>query len=103
MNRFSRIPTALFELGQIVTTPGVSHACTAEYLKDCLIGHATGDWGCVSAADAAQNTRAISFRHRILSAYPIDPKNPRPECGNSLWIVTEADRSMTTLRLPSEY
>jgi hypothetical protein len=58
----------------------------------------------VSADDAASNEEAVTHGFRILSAYPIDPAKPSKGFGdNTLWIITEADRSVTTFFLPSEY
>jgi hypothetical protein len=92
--------TAKFPLGRIVSTPGALDACTSEYLRECLLRHIRGDWGVVSADDAAENDLSLRQGSRLLSAYPIDPANPNK--GN-LWIITEADRSATTFLLPSEY
>jgi hypothetical protein len=93
-----------FELGQVVATPGATEACTPDYLRRCLARHLTGDWGCVCAEDAETNNAAVTAGDRILSAYPIDPAKPCEGFGkNTLWIITEADRSATTFLLPEEY
>jgi hypothetical protein len=95
---------AKFDLGQTVSTPGALEACSPEHLLHCLSRHARGDWGCVCAEDAASNEEAIKEGLRILSSYPIDPTKPCKGFGeNTLWIITEADRSVTTFLLPSEY
>ena len=66
--------------------------------------HEQGDWGCVDREDAATNDEALFSGARILSAYPIDRDTPCKGYGeNCVWIITEADRSVTTLLLPSEY
>jgi hypothetical protein len=94
----------LFRLGQIVSTPGVLDACSNEHRIDCLARHARGDWGVVCKDDADLNDQALTDGSRILSAYPIDPAKPSKGHGdNTLWIITEADRSVTTFLLPSEY
>ena len=100
-----RIPyPTRFALGQIVTTPGALEACDPHHLNRCLYRHARGDWGCVCPEDAATNDEAVREGFRILSAYPIDPTEPSKGYGdNTLWIITEADRSVTTFLLPSEY
>jgi hypothetical protein len=105
MNASTRIPyPTKFALGQIVSTPGALEACTAEHLQRCLFRHSRGDWGCVDKEDAATNDEAVTAGFRILSAYPIDPSKPSKGFGeNTLWIITEADRSVTTFLLPSEY
>jgi hypothetical protein len=93
-----------FDLGQIVSTPGALEACSREHLTACLARHVTGDWGEVCAEDAASNDEAIREGGRVLSAYPIDPAKPCKGFGdNTLWIITEADRSVTTFLLPDEY
>lgn len=91
-------------LGWIVATPGVLEACSRDRLDECLCRHMRGDWGCVSAADTAENELSLREGFRILSAYPIDPAKPCTGQGaNCLWIITEADRSVTTFLLPAEY
>jgi hypothetical protein len=95
---------AKFALGQVVSTPGALEACSPDHLAECLTRHASGDWGCVCKADAAENELSLKEGFRILSAYPIDPAKPSKGWGeNTLWIITEADRSVTTFLLPSEY
>ena len=93
-----------FELGQIVATPGVLEACSNVLMQKCLTRHLTGDWGCVCDEDRQANDDALTHGERILSAYPIDPAQPCEGFGeNTLWIITEADRSATTFLLPDEY
>ena len=94
----------LFTLGNILATPGALDACSHEHRLACLSRHVRGDWGSVDAEDAATNDDAVTSGFRILSAYPIDPAKPCKGFGdNCLWIITEADRSVTTFLLPSEY
>ena len=94
----------LFHLGQIVATPGALEATTNEQRLICLGRHASGDFGCICPEDAACNRDGIKYGDRILSAYPIDPSKPCEGFGdNTLWIITEADQSVTTFLLPSEY
>ena len=63
-----------------------------------------GDWDCVCAEDRTANFDALFSDQRIMSAYPIDPANPSEGFGENIpWIVTEADRSVTTFLLPGEY
>lgn len=93
-----------FPLGRIVATPGALAACDSHRLKGCLFRHARGDWGNVCAEDKALNDQALIDGDRLLSAYPIDPTKPSKGHGkNCLWIITEADRSVTTFLLPEEY
>ena len=92
------------ELGQIVATPGALQACPGLRMQHCLARHLTGDWGNVSDEDKEENELALSKGLRVLSAYPIDPAKPCEGFGdNTLWIITEADRSATTFLLPDEY
>ena len=94
----------LFPLGQIVATPGALEASAPDYLYRCLFRHSRGDWGNVCPEDAASNQEAVTARSRILSAYPIDPAKPCKGFGeNTLWIITEADRSSTCVLLPENY
>jgi len=93
-----------FPTGQIVATPGALAACSMLHLNQCLARHLRGDWGCVGKEDAAENDLSLREGFRLLSAYPIDPAKPCAGHGeNCLWIITEADRSVTTFLLPEEY
>jgi hypothetical protein len=86
----------LFDLGNIYQTPGVLEAVPTEDVMQALARHQTGDWGELSLEDKEENESSIGFRSRILSAY-------RAQTGEKFWIITEADRSATTVLLPSEY
>lgn len=99
-----RVPVTLFELGRVVATRGATEACPLPYLTACLARHVRADWGCVCAEDRKSNFDALFAGGRILSAYPIDPARPTKGFGtNTLWIITEGDRSATTFLLPGEY
>lgn len=101
-NRTVKVP--LFPPGTILATPGALEACPHPRLMECLTRHVRGDWGCVDPEDAATNDEALRAGFRVLSAYAIDPKRPCKGYGdNCLWIITEADRSATTILLPEEY
>ena len=98
------VPVRLFDHGRIVSTPGALEACIPDYMQQCLGRHISGDWGIVPAEDRKSNFDALFAGLRILSAYPIDPAKPCKGYGeNTLWIITEADRSVTTFLLPDEY
>lgn len=90
--------TAKFPLGQIVATPGALQALneSSQGALEFLIRHASGDWGDICKDDAAENELSLQEGFRILSAY-------RTTKGVKLWVITEADRSVTTLLLPDEY
>ena len=93
-----------FSLGQIVATRGVLGSVPAARVRDALARHVRGDWGTVCAEDGDRNTEATHEGLRIVSAYPIDPALPAKGYGaNVFWIITEADRSTTTVLLPDEY
>jgi hypothetical protein len=89
---------ALFPLGRTFATPGAIDALRASgQLPDAFLRrHQIGDWGEVCDADKRENEFSIANGFRILSAY-------RTSGGIKLWVITEADRSVTTLLLPSEY
>jgi len=91
-NRPIRLP-----LGHIVATPGALEVVRSHGLDvvALLHRHRAGDWGAVSEHDAQANNHAVGEGTRILSAYET--------VGGRLWIITEADRSATTVLLPSEY
>lgn len=84
-------------LGHVVATPGALEVARAHGLDvvGLLHRHRAGDWGAVSEHDARANDRAVEEGTRVLSAYET--------AGGRLWIITEADRSATTVLLPSEY
>jgi hypothetical protein len=90
-------------LGQIVATPGALEVCDNAVIARALDAHMHGDWGVVCAEDKASNDDALVHGNRVLSAYPIDPDKPARNGENTLWVITEADRSVTTLLLPEEY
>ena len=94
----------LFQLGDIVATPGAIAATTLWMRVSLIARHHAGDWGTVCDDDKATNDEAVRIGERILSAYPIDPTKPCKGHGeNCIWIITERDRSLTTFLLPSEY
>lgn len=88
----------LFPLGQIVATPGALDALTrAEQTPgEFLRRHAEGDWGQLDAHDVAENLYGLKHGFRVLSSY-------RTNAGDTLWLITEADRTSTTILLPQEY
>ncbi|MCK9986971.1 MAG: hypothetical protein AzoDbin1_03443 [Azoarcus sp.] len=95
----------LFELGRVVMTAGVELFLERhpDLVDRCLGAYLRGDWGVSSEPE--QNDEAVrSGDSRIFAAYPIDPARPSAGYGaNTLWLITEADRSVTTLLLPEEY
>lgn len=98
------IGRAKFHPGKLVCTVGASRACSDEQLSSYLAQHVSGDWGACCPEDAALNDEALANGGRLHSAYPIDPAKPCAGWGeNTLWIITEADRSVTTFLLPADY
>jgi hypothetical protein len=93
------LPPGRFPLGQLVATPGALAALEAAQTSVAeLIGrHLTGDWGVVDREDWQANDRALLEGTRLLSAYEL------PHTGEKVWVITEWDRSGTTILLPSEY
>ena len=91
------MPTPLFKLGQIVATPAALARCEAADItpSSLLDRHVSGVWGDLDNEDKAVNDSAIINCWRILSAYETSL--------GKVWIITEWDRSATTLLLPSDY
>lgn len=96
MNSVPTIP--LFSPGLIVATPGAlallekAQNSPAEFLSR----HLRGDWGDLCQEDKAENELSVKHGFRLLSSYPVTDTD-------TIWIITEADRSVTTLLLPAEY
>jgi hypothetical protein len=94
----------LFSLGDVVATRTVADLVPQAHLIHCLGRHVRGDWGSVCEEDAATNHEAVQNGDRLLSAYPLDEAKPCEGFGdNTLWIITESDRSATTFLFPNEY
>lgn len=96
MNHLPTIP--LFPAGQIVATPGALALLdeTNRAPLEFLSRHLRGDWGDLSHEDKTGNELSLKHGYRLMSSYPISQTD-------KLWIITEADRSATTLLLPEEY
>ena len=91
---------ALFVLGHLVCTAAVNDALAdnasfAEFVTGCLKRHAAGDWGDLGEQDKRENDYALGKYLRLFSAYNYRNKK--------IWIITEADRSATTVLFPDEY
>lgn len=86
----------LLDLGMLVVTPGANEAITKGDIITGLELHANGDWGNVCAEDQQTNNKALKNGYRVVSCYP-------SVNGCDYWIITEADRSVTTILLPEEY
>lgn len=88
--------TPCFPLGRIHCTPAVLLAVGRPEIDAALVRHVHGDWGLVGPEDAQENRAAAKDGFRILSVYENSAQT-------RFWIITEADRSITTVLLPEEY
>lgn len=89
----------LFKLGRVVATPGALRAIEENNIDTLglLQRHANGDWGCIPEEDKQENQLSVEKGYRVMSSYPLN------ERGDKLWVITEADRSSTSLLLPVDY
>ncbi len=85
-----------FPLGQLVITRGALEVLDQEDVQSAVSRHVNGDWGEVDPEDWKENDFSVENGFRILSAYT-------SKKGVKFWIITEADRSATTILLPEEY
>ena len=96
----------VFQTGQIVASRGVydlacQNADFAQFIQKCLNRHVKGDWGDLDSEDKQANDHSLKEGSRLLSAYN-DDRFPRHGVA-TIWIITEADRSSTTILFPGEY
>lgn len=89
-------PTPKFRLGCTVITSNALTKLSTTDVQGALRRHHVGDWGDLDDHDREANERALHDGERLLSAY-------RSERGEKFWIITEADRSATTVLLPEDY
>ena len=85
-----------FSLGQTVVTRTALAVLSALDIAGALYRHQRGDWGEVGKEDGQANERALKQGERLLSVY-------RTAAGVKFWIITEWDRSLTTVLLPEDY
>ena len=85
-----------FRLGALYMTPGVQSEIDNVELSVALGLHVSGDWGDVDVEDWRENDESLKRGFRLLSVY-------HSADGIKFWIITERDRSSTTVLLPSEY
>ncbi len=90
------VSKAKFSLGQLVATPNALSKIPNEEILQALSRHVRGDWGTLTAEDLQANDDALLHGGRLFSAY---------ETSQSVkfWIITEHDRSVTTVLLPEDY
>jgi hypothetical protein len=84
-------------LGKIVATPGALKVLleAGEDPLHYLVRHSSGDWGNLDEEDRRENELSLKHGWRILSSYPVEEE--------TIWIISEADRSVTTILLPEDY
>jgi hypothetical protein len=76
-------------------TTGARDTFTPEQIAESIRRHSKGDWGDICKADAAENQLSLKEGYRLMSVYTFGDVR--------LWVITEADRSVTTALLPDEY
>jgi len=90
------VPVAVLRLGRIVSTPSALASLTQDDILAAIQRHQAADWGDVNEEDRAANDQALVQGTRILSSY-------RSRRGLKFWVITEPDRSSTTVLLPEDY
>lgn len=96
MNAFEDKRIRTFPLGRLVSTPAALEAIPPDEIQAALNRHASGDWGECGRHDWDENELALKEGFRLFSVY-------RSSEGTKFWIITEADRSATTVLLPADY
>lgn len=86
----------LFSLGRLVCTPEAARLLSCDEMAKAIGRHLRGDWGSVDDVDALENILAVEAGFRIFSVYESQDQT-------RFWVITEADRSVTTILLPTEY
>lgn len=91
------MPAPLFPLGRMLITPRALEACLSFPIPPTvlLVRHATGDWSDCDREDQARNLAALLDGSRVFSVYKLGE--------HRFYVITEADRSVTTILLPDEY
>ena len=84
-----------FSLGQIVMTANANAQLAPATVQEALNRHAAGDWGDVCPDDAKLNEEALKEGDRLSSVYGLKDRQ--------FWIITEADRTVTTVLMPEDY
>lgn len=87
---------ARFPLGRIVATPTALNSVPNDEILRAIQRHHAGDWGDVCPEDRGSNDQSLLDGSRLLSAY-------HTTAGVKFWIITEWDRSATTILLPEDY
>jgi hypothetical protein len=85
-----------FQFGRVVITPNALSSVPPEEVRAALQRHVSGDWGDVDDDDRLENEDSLACNLRLFSVY-------HTSAGEKFWIITEADRSSTTVLLPKDY
>ena len=85
-----------FETGPLCITTNAAHSLVHDDVVTALDRHIAGDWGELDEEDRQSNEQALAHGGRLFSAY-------RDRRGTKFWIITESDRSVTTILLPEDY
>lgn len=85
-----------FPMGLMIMTPGARDSVPPSEMAQALRRHANGDWGDLDDDARQANDRALKDGGRLLSAY-------HTKSGVTFWIITNADRKITSVLLPEEY
>lgn len=85
-----------FDLGQVVATPNALDTLYPEDVRAAIDRHAAGDWGELDEHDRLENERSLAAGFRLLSVY-------RDRHHTKFYVITEADRTVTTILLPEDY
>jgi hypothetical protein len=91
----TKITQPKFPLGQVVITANAAQHLDTIAVNEALRRHAAGDWGNIAPEDAGENELSLREGFRLLSAYGTGERR--------FWIITEADRSATTILMPDDY
>ena len=89
-------PRAKFWLGRLVVTSNAEAELNHEDIHNSINRHLSGDWGDLCPEDNEANENALLYGGRLFSSY-------HDRTGVKFWIITERDRSATTVLLPDEY
>jgi len=90
-----KISNPKFPLGEVVITANAAQHLDNIVVREALRRHAAGDWGDLPPEDACENECSLKEGGRLLSAYGTGKRR--------FWIITEADRSVTTILMPDDY
>lgn len=88
--------SVLFQLGRLLITARANSDLEAAEVREALRRHQLGDWGELCEEDRAENDASVIEGRRLFSAYTARD-------GTKFWVITEADRSSTTVLLPDDY